>query len=159
MRRDIVRDIFLYLAAAALLGTAANFVPGRQLPYWGEGQLPPAEGTDFKWLDVSSAEALASSLPNVVFVDGRGAEAHAASHVPDAIELSLTDVDTALTSEVEARLRTADAVILYGDTEEADVEQLLAQVLHTRGLPPPFILIGGFPAWEQAGLPVAGGGQ
>lgn len=156
MRRETLRDLLLFPLLTLLLGTAANFVPGRQLPFWGQGHLPPTEGTDFRWLDVLSADALATSLPNVVFLDTRGPDAYAASHIANARPMPLPDMDRFLTAELEATLRHADAVILYGDGDEADVEQLLAQALRLRGLAPPFILAGGFPAWELAGLPVAG---
>jgi rhodanese-related sulfurtransferase len=159
MRRGIIRDVAIYLVAAVALGTAANFVPSRHLPFWGQGQLPPTEGTDFQWLDVSSAEALSTSLPNVIFLDSRGPEASSVARVPGARQLLLTEIGDALTPELESDLRNADAVIIYGETEDADVEQLLGQALRSRGLAPPFILIGGFQAWDQAGLPVDGGGQ
>jgi len=157
MRREGLRDLLLFPVLTLILGTAANFIPGRQLPFWGQGHVPPAEGTDFRWLDVLSADALATSLPNVVFLDTRAQETFTASRIPNARPLPLPDVDRLLTPELENLLRHADAVILYGDGDEADVEQLLAQTLRLRGFAPPFILVGGFPAWQLAGLPVEGG--
>ncbi len=157
MRGRLLRDLVAFPLLSVLLGTAANFLPGRHLPFWGQGHLPPAEGTDFRWLDVLSAETLAASLPSVVFLDTRGSDAYERSRIPAARPLPLPELDRLLTPELEASLRHADAVILYGDDDAADVEQLLAQALRLRGLAPPFILVGGFPAWEHAGLPVEGG--
>ena len=153
--RELLRDIVLYLAVAVVLGTVANVMPGRGVPWWGQGKQPPQAGTDFQWLDPVSADALRTSLPAVVLVDSRPAAEFAAGHVEGALSLPYTEVGSALTAGVLARLRSADAVILYGATPDADTEQLLAQELRFAGVPPPHVLAGGFPAWEMNGLPVA----
>ena len=153
--RDLFRDAAIYLVAALVLGTVANVLPGRGLAWWGQGKQPPQPGVDFQWLDAMSADALRVSLPTVVLVDSRPAAEFALAHVEGAVSLPYTDLDAALTPEVLARLRGADAVILYGGTPDADTEQLLAQELRHAGLSPPHILLGGFPAWEINGLPVA----
>ena len=158
MKTGLLRDMAIYLAAVLVLGSVANLVPGRQLAWWGQGITPPQEGVDFQWLDPASADALRQALPAVVFVDTRSADAYAAGHVPGALRLTYTDLPRELTPEIEARLRRADAVILYGDTVEADPEQLMAQELTRMGLPPPYILIGGFEGWNLAGAEVATGG-
>jgi rhodanese-related sulfurtransferase len=152
--RDLLRDAALILLAAVVLGTVSNVLPGRGIPWWGQGKQPPQAGVDFQWLDAMSADALRVSLPSVVLVDSRPAGEYAAARVEGAISLPYTEVSTALTADVLARLRGADAVILYGGTPDADTEQLLAQELRGRGLPPPHILVGGFPAWQMNGLPV-----
>jgi rhodanese-related sulfurtransferase len=154
--RELLRDIVLYLVVVLVLGTAANLLPGRGLPWWGRGKQPPQTGVDFQWLDPMSADALRISLPAVVFVDSRPASEFAADHVEGALSLPYTELGSALTAEALVRLRGADAVILYGATPDADTEQLLAQELRLAGVPPPHILVGGFPAWELNGLPVAG---
>jgi len=152
--RDLFRDVVLYLAVGLALGTATNLVPGRGLAWWGEGRQPPQPGVDFQWLDAMSADALRTSLPNAVVVDARAATDFAASHVEGAVSLPYTEIDEALTGDLLARLRGADAVILYGSSTDADTEQLLAQELRARGVPAPHVLAGGFPAWEVNGLPV-----
>ncbi len=157
MKTALLRDMALYLGVALVLGAAANLVPDRHLAWWGQGITPPQEGVDFQWLDPASAEALRQALTGVVFVDARSAEAYASGHVPGALRLGYTDLSRDLTPEIEARLRGADAVILYGDTVEADPEQLMAQELTRMGLPPPYILIGGFDGWTMAGAPVSTG--
>ena len=153
--RELLRDVVLYLAVAVGLGTIANMLPGRGLPWWGEGKQPPQAGLDFQWLDPLSADTLRIALPAVVLVDSRSSADFAAGHIEGALSLPYTEVGVALTVEVLARLRAADAVILYGATPDADTEQLLAQELRSAGVAPPHILVGGFPAWELNGLPVA----
>jgi len=153
--RDLLRDAFLFLVAAVVLGTASNMFPGRGIPWWGEGKQPPQAGVDFQWLDPLSSDALRTSLPNVAFVDSRPPHEFAAGHVDGAISVPYTDGSTALNDELLGRLRSADAVILYGATPDADTEQLLAQELRQAGVPPPHILVGGYPAWELNGLPTA----
>ncbi len=154
--RRLCRDVALFLVATLALGPAANLVPGRRLAWWGQGHQPPSEGTDFALLDVGSAGVLLSSLPRVAFLDTRSAGQFAAAHVPGAERVSYTDLSAQLTPQRLAELRSADAVVVYGASEETDVEQLLAQELRRRGLPPPYVLAGGFGAWEGAGLPVEG---
>jgi len=154
--RPLLRDALLYLVAALVLGAAANLVPGRQLAWWGKGMQPPTVGVDFQWIDAFAADALRAALPDTVFVDTRGEEQYRDSRVPGALRLSYTELGNDLTAEVEMRLRGAGAVIVYGASQETDVEQLLAQELHRRGLSPPHVLVSGFEAWQASGLEVEG---
>ena len=155
--RPLLRDIVLFALVAVVLGTVANLRPGRGLAWWGQGQQPPQPGTDFQWIDALSADALRTALPTVATVDARPAADFAAAHVEGALSVPYTESSAALTDELLARLRGADAVIVYGATPDADTEQLLAQELRLAGVPPPHILVGGFPAWELNGLPVGSG--
>jgi rhodanese-related sulfurtransferase len=155
--RELVRDALLYLVVALVLGTAANLVSGRSLAWWGQGKQPPQTGVDFVWIDAESANALLTSLPNVVIVDTRAPADFAASHVAGAISLPYTDALDELTPTLLATLKGANAVILYGSSPEADTEQLLAQELRLRGVAPPQILVGAFEGWVINGLPVAQG--
>ncbi len=154
----LVRDAAVILAAVLLLGTAANLVPGRHLAWWGKGHEPPAAGRDYQLVDPGSADAMRTALPRVVFLDTRSAAEFEAGHVPTAQPVSYTDLRTQLTPGLVDRLRAADSVIVYGASEETDIEQLVAQELHGRGLAPPYVLLGGYQAWEGAGLPVERGG-
>jgi rhodanese-related sulfurtransferase len=155
--RGLLRDSALILAAALILGTAVNLLPGRHLAWWGQGHQPPAGGVDFNFIDPASAEAMLTSLPHVIFLDTRTVPSFAAAHVPGAHRISYTDIERQLTPQTIAELRSADAVVVYGASEETDVEQLVAQELHLRGLSPPFVLAGGFGAWQGSGLPVEEG--
>jgi rhodanese-related sulfurtransferase len=154
--RGLVRDTALYVVATLILGTAANLLPGRHLAWWGQGYEPPRARVDYNFLDPGSADAMRTALPRVVFLDSRSPAEFAAGHVPGAQPISYTDVQAQLTPERVTQLRSVDAVILYGVSEETDVEQLLAQELRRRGLPPPYVLIGGFIGWQGSGLPVDG---
>ncbi len=156
--RAVIRDAAVMLAAVLALGTAANLLPGRHLAWWGVGHEPPAAGKDYQLVDAGSADALRASLPRVVFLDTRSAAEFAAGHVPGAEPVAYTDLDRQLTRERLDRLRSADAVVVYGASEETDVEQLLAQELRRRGVPPPYVLAGGFQAWAGAALPLETGG-
>ena len=155
--RALLRDAALMLAAVLVMGTAANLVPGRRLAWWGKGHEPPAAGVDFQLIDAGSADSIRTSLPRVVFLDTRSEAEFAAGHVPGAQGVSYTDLQNQLPVDRLAQLRAADAVIIYGAGEETDIEQLLAQELHRRGLPPPDVLMGGVTAWGSAGLPLERG--
>lgn len=157
--RGLVRDAILILGAVLILGTAANVVPRRHLAWWGKGHEPPRAGADFQFIDAGSANSIRTTLPRVVFLDTRSAAEFAGGHVPGAQPISYTDLRTQLTADRMAQLRAADAVIVYGSSEETDIEQLLAQELRGRGLAPPYVLLGGAPAWEGADLPLEQGGS
>jgi|MudIll2142460700_1097286.scaffolds.fasta_scaffold205503_2 rhodanese-related sulfurtransferase len=157
--RGLFRDAALLLTVALVLGTGANLVPARHLPWWGKGHEPPRAGTDFNLIDPGSADALRTSLPEVAFLDTRSPVEFAAGHVPGARPIDYTEVQAQLTPERLRQLRTADAVIVYGAGDEIEVEQLLAQELQRQGLPPPYVLAGGFAGWQQSGLPVEGAGR
>ena len=154
--RGLVRDTALLLAAALALGTVANLVPGRRLAWWGKGAEPPKAGVDFQFIDTASADAVRTSLPHVVVLDTRSAAEFAAGHVPGAHRVNYTNLQSQLTPSFLAELRSADAVLVYGDGDETDVEQLLAQELHRRGVGRPYVVMGGFMAWQGGGLPVEG---
>ena len=154
MRGKVLVEMALLLVATLVLGTAANLVPSRRLAWWGAGQQPPQVGVDFQWMDVLSADEVRQALPAAVFLDTRGAGAYGESRIPGALHLAYTELRQALPAGLEERLRGADLILLYGDTADADIEQLTAQELRRLGLPPPYILAGGLPAWRAAGLPV-----
>jgi rhodanese-related sulfurtransferase len=155
----LVRDAALYLAAVVVLGTAANFVPQRHLEWWGKLREPPREGVDFTLIDPGSADAERTSLPGVLFLDTRTAAEFAAGHVPGARRISYTDLARQWTPQFAATLRGANVLVVYGASDETDLEQLLAQELRHRGVPPPQVLMGGFGAWKQGAFPVEGGGS
>jgi len=155
--RKLARDAALYLALTLLLGSAVNLVPKRHLAWWGKGHEPPLAGRDYDLIDPGSADLERTSLGEVVVLDTRSPAEFAAGHVPGAAPVSYTDLDRQWTAAFEARLKRANAVLLYGASDETDVEQLLAQELRRRGVPRPQVLAGGFGAWLQAGLPVEGG--
>jgi rhodanese-related sulfurtransferase len=152
----ILRDAALIVAAALVLGTVFNLLPGRHVEWWGQGIEPPAAGVDFQLIDSASADALRVSLPTVVFLDTRPEAEVREARVPGAVPLPLPEADRLLTPELIERLRRADAVVIYGAADETDVEQLLAQQLRLRGLAPPWVLAGGFPAWQASGLEAEG---
>lgn len=144
------------VAITLVLGVVANVTRVQRLAWWGQGNQPPQVDVDFRFLDVASADALRTSLPRVVFLDTRPSVVSTVSRVPGAATVAYTDLAAALTADRLAELRQADAIVLYGSGGEGDIEQLLGQELHRRGLRPPYVLVGGFPAWEAAGLPTEG---
>lgn len=154
--RTLVRDAAILVVATLVLGAVANVTRTQRLAWWGQGSQPPQVDVDFRFLDVGSADALRTSLPRVLFLDTRPAEATASGRVPGAWSISYTNLAAGLTAERLAALGQADAVVLYGSGDEGDIEQLLAQELRRRGVRPPYVLVGGFPAWEAAGLPSEG---
>lgn len=157
--RRVLLEAALILAAVAVVGTVANLLPARRIAWWGQGQEPPRAGQDFQLLDVDSAHVMWESLPAVLFVDTRTPAEFQAGHLPGAVRLELTSLHEMLTPELREKLSQAQAVILYGSSAEADIEQLLAQALRRElpSLPVPYVLTGGFPLWQAAGFPVEEG--
>lgn len=156
MSSRFFRELLVIPLLALVLGTAANLVSGHRLPWWGKPMLPPPQhGLDFLWIDAYSADTLRMALPQVIFLDGRSANEFREAHVPGALRLNLPELDRQLTPELLALLGEADAVILYGDSKDGDLEQLLAQRLRLQGLAPPSIMTGGFPSWAHSSLEIA----
>lgn len=152
--KTLARDAALILILTLVLGAGANLLRPQRLAWWGQGQQPPLVNIDFQLIDVMSAETLRESLPGVIFVDTRGDAWAETGRVPGAWHLDYTNLLAELTQERLEALSHADAVVLYGSADEGDIEQLLAQELRNRGVPPPYVLVGGFPAWEAAGFEV-----
>lgn len=157
MDTKLLRDAALILGLTLGLGAGANLIPARHLAWWGKGQQPPEINVDFRLTDAFTADTLRTSLPHVVVLDTRQPDQFAAGHVSGARRLSYTNLRAELTPEILAELRQADAVILYGEEDEGDIEQLLAQELRHLGVQTSYVIVGGFPAWQQGGLPVEGG--
>jgi rhodanese-related sulfurtransferase len=157
VNRKLLRDALLILGLTLLLGTGANLVPSRHLAWWGQGQKPPEINVDFRFVDAFTADTLRTSLPHVVILDTREPDRFAAGHIPGARRISYGDLGKQLTPALLEELRRADSVLLCGDEDEGDVEQLLAQELRRRGVQTSNVVVGGFPAWQQGGLPVEGG--
>jgi rhodanese-related sulfurtransferase len=155
--KRLLVDALLILALTLILGTAANLVPARHLAWWGKGQEPPQANLDFRLIDPFTADTLRTSLPHVIVLDTRAPEKFFAGHIQGARRLSYSDLGQELTPTLLEELRKANAVILCGDEDVGDVEQLLAQELRRRGVQTSTVVVGGFPAWQQGGLPVEGG--
>jgi rhodanese-related sulfurtransferase len=157
VRRTLLRDAGLFAAVALVIGTVANLLPSRHIPWWGKGLEPPQTGVDYALLDPLSVDALRTSLPKVVILDTRSPEQWLAGHIPGARTIAFTELGRDLNAARVAELRRADAIVICGGSSEADVEQLLGQQLVQRGLPRPYVLLGGFGSWQAAGLPTEGG--
>lgn len=156
MNGKLFRDIALYLIVVLIIATAANFVPTRHIPWWGQGIEPPTAGVDFTIIDPVSADAIRTSFSNVAVLDTRSLKEFTTSHVPGAVLISYTDINRDLTNERLATLKDAQAIIIYGSSSETDIEQLVAQVLRRREIKMPYVLADGFDAWLAAGLPCEG---
>lgn len=149
----------MIFGAMVVVGTVANLLPSRHMAWWGHGQEPPRAGQDFQLLDVDSAHVMWESLPGVVFVDTRTEAEFRAGHFPGAVRLELPSLPQMLTPQLREKLTQAQVVILYGNSVDSDIEQLLAQALRRQlpGLPVPYVLTGGFALWEAAGFPLEEG--
>ncbi len=156
--RQTVWQATIILLLVLVVGTLTNLHPRRHLAWWGQGQEPPRAGQDFQLLDVDSAHAILESLPRVVFLDTRSQEEYGAGHVPGAVRLELPSLHDMLSADLRLKLTEAPAVVIYGSSAETDIEQLLAQALRRElpGMPMPYVLMGGLPAWKAAGFLLEG---
>jgi rhodanese-related sulfurtransferase len=119
----------------------------------------PAWPSD-EWLASAEAEARAGETglaelkseafyPHVLWVDARRAEAFAAAHVPDAINLNEDSWEGLLEGFVEA-WDGAAPVVVYCDSAECDSSRAVAaRIRREFGATRVFTLKGGWQAWRQ----------
>ncbi|HEY3398886.1 MAG TPA: rhodanese-like domain-containing protein [Armatimonadota bacterium] len=93
-----------------------------------------------------------------VFVDARDHTDYIYSHIPGALELPYHDYDRA-SMTIHPLLLHDDPLVVYGDGQPCGLALRVAKRLQQIGMHKVMILDGGFPAWEQAGLPVQRGHQ
>lgn len=90
-----------------------------------------------------------------LFVDSRTREEFAQGHIEGAVNVPHLFVEPLPASAVSS-LRGHDRVVVYCNTEEAEVSRLMAAELSEAGIKGVFYLLGGLRGWAEAGGRVAG---
>jgi len=148
----------LLTAVSSLLGLLVNAVRADGLPL--VAKRPYEIYTDCPEL-IAQAKPMAATdaagiLGAVQVIDARGIEAFAAGHAPGAISVPYSALAPPGKEQIEPlRAFGPGRILVVGDTE-LDSGQLLAADLATAGLTGVRYVDGGFPAWQEAGLPVEG---
>ena len=110
----------------------------------------------FKWPHIALEEAKRlHGLPGVVFVDGRTYAEWERSHIPGALSLPGGEFDKRYNMQ-KARLRKAKILVSYCHGVNCGLADYLAQLLAEKGHRNVAVFWGGFPAWQEAKLPVEG---
>jgi 3-mercaptopyruvate sulfurtransferase SseA len=95
--------------------------------------------------------------PRAMVADARSAERFAEGHVAGAIHLPCASSRVAASAALD-RLSGKETLVVYGDSTEEALP--VAEELRRRGDRPGLrvaVLVGGFPAWSQAGLACSSG--
>ena len=114
-------------------------------------EAPELVGEPFL-LGPTEASSLCNS-PGVIVLDVRSPELYAAGHIADAEHLPC--IRGALGLDLVERLRSASAVIVYGQDDEEALP--VASSLMQQHVSNVHLLEGGYPAWEAAGLACSSG--
>ncbi len=115
----------------------------------GSTATPAAEIHDAAWL---SAQIDAGAA----VVDARPREEFLAAHVPGAVSLPFAEFSTGRPQALDF-LPTDSPIVIYCSGGDCDASHKVATMLGSFGFSQTVLFDPGFPAWEQAGLPVEKG--
>jgi rhodanese-related sulfurtransferase len=106
-------------------------------------------GTGGPWVNTLEATQMINREDAVV-LDVRDAAEFSAGHLPGAKNMPLASIESRA-AELE-KIKSKPVIVLCGDGSRASKA---AAALREKGFVKVVNLSGGFPAWQQAGLPVA----
>jgi rhodanese-related sulfurtransferase len=139
--------------AASLLGAAATSFTMSHADVTPDPSYSQAE-YEFKWPHIGLDEAKRlQAMPGVVFVDGRTYSEWEAGHIPGALSLPGGEFDKRYNMQ-KAKLRKAKILVSYCHGVNCGLADYLAQLLAEKGHRNIAVFWGGFPAWQQAKLPL-----
>jgi rhodanese-related sulfurtransferase len=116
-------------------------------PDAGHGGLNP-DGPLVEVISLADARARLDA-GTAVFVDVRSGSEYAEGHIPGALTISSSDLETRLENLPEGAV-----IIAYGDADRPESGQRGAQIFMELGYPTVIALEGGFQSWRDAGNPV-----
>ena len=153
----------LIILVAAALSLGVNHFRRAGLPLLGErSSNSSATGTTFEEPVVSIEEARALFLTDgAVFCDARPAEAYRYGHIQGALNLPADNLD-ALLPDIIAKIPLDSVIIAYCDGQNCHLSKEVALQLAARGYSHVEVLVNGWTAWREAGLPTettGSGGQ
>lgn len=158
-RRTVVEALAIVVLALALgLGVNYRLVLDALTVGAPPAAPPPTTATTSAYpIPVRLAEVKTLLAAGALAIDARNSELYAGGHLPGARSLPLAAADAALAAGGLFPPRTTLIVYCsgYGCTDSFD----LALKLIAAGYGDVRVFEGGWPEWQEAGLPVAGGGQ
>jgi rhodanese-related sulfurtransferase len=92
----------------------------------------------------------------VLFLDARPESQYVEGHIKGAVNLPWQDLDRYF-MEVLEKFDGPEAIITYCDGEACDLSHELALFLNEMGFENVYVLVNGWSAWREAGLPTGRG--
>ncbi|MBV9080777.1 MAG: rhodanese-like domain-containing protein [Elusimicrobia bacterium] len=158
----------LLLAASLVLAAVRQPLPGG-LAWIGHWPAADAKAEDAyramtkpgdpPFVSLNQAAALQKNHA-ATFLDAREADDYEDGHIPGARELPFEQMDPYRDAALEG-LRAESPIVVYCEGVGCELSLFLARELQKAGYKNVSIFYGGFPEWEDAGLPVeksSGGG-
>jgi rhodanese-related sulfurtransferase len=145
----LVARALLLTFVASLLGLAWNRFSGHGFALGANAYVRPGDEV------VEAAEAKRRHETGALFLDAREQPYYEMGHVPGALCLPEPEFDAAF-ARLEPMLRGRFDVIVYCAGFGCEASHVVARKLKARGVPAT-VLHEGWPAWEDAGYPVAKG--
>lgn len=148
-------QLVLILAAAGVLGTAAQFFSPSRIPWredWSEHAQTKALRAGLAIADTDQARALVENGAVLIF-DARSQQDYDAGHLPGA--LSLPDEHRVEAFPMYASFLVPEQrVLVYCSGKTCDESLELSLFLKEQGHTNVVLYLGGFKAWQEAQLPV-----
>lgn len=129
---------------------------GRCSPEAREAENPAENPDECQIISLARASKLHAD-GEAIFLDARPQNQYARGHIPGALSLPWQDVDSRFV-EIAPHLEEEKTLITYCDGESCQLSHDLALFLKDFGFENITVLINGWSAWKEAGLPVEKGG-
>jgi len=152
-RMTVLRALLL-VGGSLIMGLVHNYVFSRQGIEIGQSPLQADSGLDeARFIDLR--EAHAKWKADAIFIDARAEDFYIAEgHIKKAVSLPNKDFETAF-ARAERRLPSKDhELVIYCSGFGCEDSPELAKKLIGRGYGHVFVYEGGYPEWNDAGLPI-----
>ncbi|MCE9614219.1 MAG: rhodanese-like domain-containing protein [Lentisphaerae bacterium] len=144
-------SLAVMLLGAILLGTAANLLSPRRIPWtedWTRHVERGAADAGLHVLDLTQVRRLVATGAHLI-LDARPPDAYNAGHLPGALSLPVDEVDVAFPPLAPA-LDPATPLLVYCSGRECDESLRLGEFLRDQGYTNVSIFPGGYEAWMAA---------
>ena len=141
----------LILAVALALGTAANLLSPRRIPWtqdWSNYVADRAREEGIPVIDLARMQTLAAGGRAMIF-DARSAADYADGHIPGSLSLPYAEAEDAF-SDLRMLLTRGDTIVVYCSGRECDESLLLGTFLQRQGFTNVLLYAGGYTQWAAA---------
>ncbi|HMO51057.1 MAG TPA: rhodanese-like domain-containing protein [Kiritimatiellia bacterium] len=148
-------QMLMLLGATVALAAAASRFYEQPLPLdypWSRHVEQSALETGMQVMTVAEAEAAVQSFSHIV-LDARREADYLAGHLPGAMSLPANDVDAHF-AMISSLLDPAMPIMVYCSGQDCDESLLVGRMVIDAGYTNVTLFVGGFRAWQEAGLPV-----
>ncbi|MDA1044053.1 MAG: rhodanese-like domain-containing protein [Verrucomicrobia bacterium] len=148
---DVIRQTLVVVMTALCLGTVANIVSPRRLPWsqdWANRVHDAATAAGLRVVDLTAAQQFAERGEGFI-LDARPLAIYGQGHLPGAFSLPASTLAQSF-PEIEPMLTTDMHILVYCSGKECEESMELGTFLLSQGFTNISLFVGGYAEWTEA---------